>query len=123
MMCYSVFNNFLVLLNANCSPPNFQIDQVDRYFFLSLLLLIQGDAIILSPQLVRHALWISLAPGHGSSPSNRYIDLSLHRLPGEYVCYASSLIFCHCVHWHYIFLEHMLLGPVALVQTYYNSYR
>jgi hypothetical protein len=62
-MYYALFNIFLDRLNANCLPPGFALDQTDGEFWLELLLVIRGDAINISLQLLSNPLRINEASG------------------------------------------------------------
>jgi len=66
-MDYTLFDGFLELLNANCLPTSFKLDQADGQFLLEPHLLIRCDTINLSLQLTHNAVNISKTPGSGSS--------------------------------------------------------
>lgn len=68
---HTMFYGCLDVLNVNCIPPCFKLNEWDGEFFLEAHLVICSDAINLSIQLIYNAVYICDASGGGLSFSIR----------------------------------------------------
>jgi len=64
-MDYMLFDGFPELLNADCLPPSFKLDQADGEFLCELHLVFRSDTMNLSLELIHNAVRISDTPGGG----------------------------------------------------------
>jgi len=80
-------------LNAECLPPRFKLNQEDGKFLVELLLIIRGDAINLTLQMVSTVLRISEAPGRGICLSIRLADQKMQWCVGHLVWHPIGLVF------------------------------
>ena len=68
-MYYTLLDGLPELLNADCPPPSFKLEQVDGEFLHQLHLSFQSDTIHLPLKLIHNAIRIRNTPGGGFDPS------------------------------------------------------
>jgi len=68
-MDYMMFDDFPELLNADCLPPSFKLDQADGELLHEPYVVFRSDARNLAPELMHNAVHISDTPGGGFDPS------------------------------------------------------
>ena len=66
-MYYMLFNVSPELLNANCLPPSFKLDQADGKLVLEPHLVIRNDTTNLSLQVIRYTVRIGNTTADGVS--------------------------------------------------------
>jgi len=69
-MDYTLLDGFPELLNADCLPPSFKLDQADGEFLREPHLVFRSDTINLSLELNHNAVRISDTPGGGFNLSS-----------------------------------------------------
>jgi len=122
-MNYTLFDGFPELLNADCMPPSFKLDQADGDFLHEPHLVFRTDTINLSLGLIYKEVHLSHTPGGGFNLSIRQTDLRLHTLVSGHVYRPVNLFVCSSLNWSKFFFANMLLEPIALVPTSCNSCR
>jgi len=87
-ICFRLFTGFPGNLDSKWHPPCVNLHCVCQEFLLELHRPIQSDTVILSLQLIHHAVPISDTPGGGFSFTVRYTVLTFNTLLRVLVCHS-----------------------------------